>query len=194
MGTVQTKHKYSMFRVKLESPVRQDPFSKGQKGINTMAKTPTDAEVNADMIKFFNKTKMTDEERAAEIDTGMYNDIIEGYAILGMRSAGLSGPVVKEIVQAIHSNFDFIPAAQAIQSERIGGTDLKEMDRQRPEPEAVNKLCDTGAVNNIIKGYNIIALDRAGISDDLKSQIMQELYHALDENTAAQAREAAERR
>lgn len=67
------------------------------------------------MSIFKHYADMSDKERAAVIDTGLFNEFIAAYMIVALDSIEISAQEIKTAKNALNSVFDDIPAAAAVE-------------------------------------------------------------------------------
>ena len=60
--------------------------------------------------------RMSDEERAAVIDSGAFNAFIRAYSVIAMRRAGLTDDVIRQTETAMLDALDQTPALDAIRT------------------------------------------------------------------------------
>ena len=63
--------------------------------------------------EFLKFTLMPDDERCRIIDSGVFNSIIRGYCVAGMKEAGCSHSDIHKTMNALSRVFDEVSAAEA---------------------------------------------------------------------------------
>lgn len=58
--------------------------------------------------------KSIEEKNCEVFDSGMFNHIAIGYAVIDMKEANLPAQKIKEVEAIMHSNYDFISARDAL--------------------------------------------------------------------------------